>query len=455
MIGPAQVSRAVEPLRKTGTALLASDGKAGPLAELGRLGRNLGRAAGGVAAAARRALAGDLRRGPARRGLRQGRDGRARDRRAASPGRRRQPAGGRTPSTNSPTAPASSPSAQRRAALGALPLKLNLPDIVHEPPPQRPAALAQDAEIARRGRQRQRCRELMRAAQAADEQLKAALQQLQAMTVGKTDPNYAAGARSRAQASAAVSGTDPVSGQPYAPEYTGLPAELTALQTRLLETPKKPRKSPRWIGSRNRPIEATRLGRQTPLRRAATDPSGGKQARPRRRRLAQARSSWPTASAGSAPAPAALAGGIAQLTGGTTALEESLADGLPPLLPAAGRPAPRHRAGARRQTQALNRRLDRVRRTTPGIFDSGYFVLSALDGTRGRGCANGPPKRSTSNGGGQAATLLVISRYALQLAGLDRAQQAPRRRRRGARQGSGRRPPASPAAPPPSTPTAT
>ena len=32
-----------------------------------------------------------------------------------------------------------------------------------------------------------------------------------------------------------MSGTDPVTGAPYAPEYTGLPTELTALQARLLE----------------------------------------------------------------------------------------------------------------------------------------------------------------------------------------------------------------------------
>ena len=35
------------------------------------------------------------------------------------------------------------------------------------------------------------------------------------------------------------------------------------------------------------------------------------------------------------------------------------------------------------QGARLNRQTDRLRRTSPGIFDSGYFVLSALDGTRG------------------------------------------------------------------------
>ena len=53
------------------------------------------------------------------------------------------------------------------------------------------------------------------------------------MTVGTTDPNYAAALDAVRQATAAVSGTDPSTGQPYSAGYTGLPAELTALQTRL------------------------------------------------------------------------------------------------------------------------------------------------------------------------------------------------------------------------------
>ena len=40
--------------------------------------------------------------------------------------------------------------------------------------------------------------------------------------------------RKFSSATAAVSGADPVSGQPYAPEYTGLPTELAELQKRLV-----------------------------------------------------------------------------------------------------------------------------------------------------------------------------------------------------------------------------
>ena len=58
------------------------------------------------------------------------------------------------------------------------------------------------------------------------------------MTVGKTDPNYGAALEAVRNATAAVSGNDPVTGAPYDPvpetpevePYAGLPAELEPLQ---------------------------------------------------------------------------------------------------------------------------------------------------------------------------------------------------------------------------------
>ena len=106
-----------------------------------------------------------------------------------------------------------------------------------------------------------------------------------------------------------------------------------------------------------------------------------------------------------------LAAGIARLTGGTEALSQSLAEGY-------GRSYPLQ-AGLRRASirilatgGSLERRAERLRRRAPGLFDSGYFVLSALDGAA-------PPLRDRAAEGidledsGQAATLLVFSRYAL------------------------------------------
>ena len=106
-----------------------------------------------------------------------------------------------------------------------------------------------------------------------------------------------------------------------------------------------------------------------------------------------------------------LAAGIARLTGGTEALSQNLSEGYSRSYPL--------QAGLRRASvrilstgSSLERRADRVRERTPGLFDSGYFVLSALDG------ASAPLRDRAAEGidlenSGQAATLLVFSRYAL------------------------------------------
>jgi RND superfamily putative drug exporter len=62
------------------------------------------------------------------------------------------------------------------------------------------------------------------------------------------------------------------------------------------------------------------------------------------------------------------------------------------------------------RNEAINRRVDKLRRTSPGIFNSGYFVLSALDGTRGR-LHERASEAVNLNGGGQAATITVFSSY--------------------------------------------
>src|SRR6185312_17428522 len=58
----------------------------------------------------------------------------------------------------------------------------------------------------------------------------------------------------------------------------------------------------------------------------------------------------------------------------------------------------------------INRQATKVAQTTPGLFNSGYFVLSALDGT--------PPATRTRvgqtidlNRGGQAASMVVFPNY--------------------------------------------
>ena len=104
-----------------------------------------------------------------------------------------------------------------------------------------------------------------------------------------------------------------------------------------------------------------------------------------------------------------LSSGLEALTGGADSLSRNLAAGYDasrPLQRGIGRASVRVSASASR----LERRVDRLRRGSPRIFDSGYFVLSALDGA--------PPRQRRRarevvdlEHGGQAAQMLVVPRF--------------------------------------------
>jgi RND superfamily putative drug exporter len=104
-----------------------------------------------------------------------------------------------------------------------------------------------------------------------------------------------------------------------------------------------------------------------------------------------------------------LSTGLVELQGGAGALQSGLAEGS-----SRAYPLQTKLASAGRQVTAVATPLalgaEELRRRSPGLFDSGYFVLSALDGAPG-------PKRAEAgeaisvDGGGQAARMLVVSDY--------------------------------------------
>ncbi|HEX3324599.1 MAG TPA: MMPL family transporter, partial [Solirubrobacterales bacterium] len=104
-----------------------------------------------------------------------------------------------------------------------------------------------------------------------------------------------------------------------------------------------------------------------------------------------------------------LVTGLAQLQGGAGSLEENLSEGSRrsyPLQTGLHHASVKVTAGA----GDLNDRVDRLNHQSPGLFDSGYFVLSAIDG------AHPGERRSAASAidverGGQAAAVLVIPHY--------------------------------------------
>ena len=425
VVGPGQVSRAVAPLREAGS-LLAAGTDSGPLAELGKLGRNLGRAAAGVAllrAGISQASygAGLLAQGSGRidEGARALASGLGR----ASAGSERAVGALRTFAEGTRALAG----AQHRAALGALNLKFGLQSLG---PNLRRNGLRRSRSLRRslEAEAHRKLPQLQAPAQEAEAQLKAALQRLTAMTVGKSDPEYTAALEAVRRASAAVSGIDPVTGAPYAPEYAGLPAELAALQARLVEDAGEADQVTDWMVSGIIAIKRLGSGAERLSAGLAKLEGGGKKLAHGSARLARAASSLGGGLDRLAAGATALAGGVARLSGGAAALEENLAAGYRRALPL--------QTGLRRATvqvvsnqRRLNRQARRLRRTTPGIFNSGYFVLSALDGARA-------PLRERAGEtidlerGGQAAAMLVISRYTFNSPGsiaLDKRLQADAR----------------------------
>jgi putative drug exporter of the RND superfamily len=414
VVGPGPLAKRVEPLRELGNAVLSTDGNIGPVKQLGKLGRNLAVAAGGV---------GQLRAGVSEASdgaglLALGADNAGEGAQMIATGLGRAAAGSQRAIEaldKFATGTRKLANAQGNAAIGALQIKLALRDSFI--PGLRANALRRSRKLEKSlGEDAEtKVPALIGPAQVAEEQLKQALAQLQGMTVGKSDPNYAAALEAVRRASAAVSGTDPVSGAPYAAGYAGLPAELTALQGRLAEDHEQAKQISFALSSAL--IELRKLGNGAAklteglekLHRASNRLAGGSA------RLAKAAHRLGNGLTRLDGGAAALVGGIDRLGGGAEALQAGLSE-------AGERTAPLQSGLRRASVQVvagkakIRHRARRVRVATPGIFNSGYFVLSALDGA--------PSKAREAAGevidlrhGGQAASMLVISDYSFNTPG--------------------------------------
>jgi RND superfamily putative drug exporter len=407
VVGPEQVSKAVDPLRKTFAGVLSSNEKVGPLANVARLGKNLGQVATAVAT-----VRSGLSQATAGAGLLAEGSGKAEEGAIAIATGLGQAAAGSQEAVVGLDKFAEGTKklskAESQAALGGFQLKLNLPSIATNlrnnalrRSHKLQGALFNDANV--------KTPQLQAAAQAGAEQLATGLKQLEGMTTGKADPNYGPALDAFRNATAAITGTNPATGQPYAPEYAGLPAELTALQARLLDDAEEAREVSRWISSETAHIETAAKGAKQLSEGLYKISAGGKEVAKQAARINQETKKLTGGLERLGGGASALAGGLTRLTGGTTELQRSLAEGYSQSYPL--------QTGTRRiavqvlsQSDSLNQQVAGLRRTSPGIFNSGYFVLSALDGTRGRSHERAS-EAVDLNGGGQAATITVFSRY--------------------------------------------
>jgi putative drug exporter of the RND superfamily len=412
VVGPGEIRRAVAPLRRVGDVLLSSP-EEGPLAGLITLGRSLGRAADGVTTL-RSGLSeatygtGVLADGSGKAA--EGADLIAGGLARAEDGAVRAVAALDSFATRAPRLV----KAQYKAAYGAKQLKIGIDALI---PSLRRNAVPQGRRLQKSLNEAAHgtLPKLEAPAKGTEEHLKGALARLQAMTVGKDDPEYQAAVEEVRQASAALTGTDPISGAAYAEGYAGLPAELAALRTSLLGDVKESQQVTYWLTSTIESLD--RLS------------GGGVKLREGLYRLARGAKTIAQVLSAQVDRAEALSSGLPRLSGGAQRLAagtERLTDGVEQL--GDGLAEGFHRSyplqtGLRRGTVRVlsaNDRLQRgqrlLQRSSPGLFDSGYFVLSALDGA--------PPfERDAAasavdlNNGGQAATMLIFSRYNINTSG--------------------------------------
>jgi putative drug exporter of the RND superfamily len=398
VIGPSQLAGAVEPLQKGLSGLLASNGETGPLANFGRLGENLDRVTEGVAR---------LRDGISRatngvallaQGAGTAEEGAMEI--AAGLGQAVEGSGeaveaiGRLAKGSERLAKGT-----ERVATGSLAIKFGAQSLV---PTLNANAVPRARKLERSLNEdvSSTVPRLQGTAKATADAVQAALQQVETMTVGKSDPNYAAALDALRQASANVS---PLTG------------ELNALAEDLAHDADQAREVKLYLEStltqlRELADASKRLtAAQFQIQKGSKELARGtaqldREAKKELEQLAPAQTEV-----------GRLVSGLAQLADGTSTVERGLAEAYSRSYPA--------ESGLRRmtvqvisQTETLSRRVDRVRQTSPGIFDSGYFVLSALDGTRGELHERADEAVDLEHGG-QAATLLVIPKDPLNSSG--------------------------------------
>jgi RND superfamily putative drug exporter len=220
-------------------------------------------------------------------------------------------------------------------------------------------------------------------AQAAEQELATALDALLRLSVDPTDPDYQQALESVGRAAAAVSGRDPRDGSPVAPDYDGLDAELAAGAARLGEAANGAARLA--AGSRRLGTSLRRLtgaaGRVTAGAERLT--AGAERLTAGTQRLHAGAEQLAAAVATLRAGAGSLEAGLQDLAGGSGALAGGLDEG------SAGaaeldRGTQRLVGGSARLSGRFGAARARQQRTSPGLFESGYYVLAGIDGARRR-----------------------------------------------------------------------
>jgi putative drug exporter of the RND superfamily len=406
VVGPQVATRRVEPLQELGNAALSSHGNIGPVKQIGHLGKELNVAAGGV--------------GALREGIGEASDGAG----LLALGSEHATEGAELIAHGLGRAAAGSQRAivalerfakgseklvefELEAAIGTQQLRAAIETEVG--PTFRYNALRTQRELVRQllAEAGETLPRLLAPAKVTVEKLQAAEAKLKEAAPG--DATAAAALESVQQALAAITGTDPVTGAPYAENYAGLTTEIEALELRIGKDGEEAHKVAQYMNSTIKEMHrvSNELGRLIAglykIHKGTNTLAHGA------RKLAAAAGALGNGIERLSVGTASLVSGLGRLSGGAAVLEQNLAAGVgkvEPLESGLEEASVKVLAG----NAKIRRQVGKVEEETPGIFNSGYFVLSALDGA--------PPEQREKAGatidldhGGQATAMLVISKY--------------------------------------------
>jgi RND superfamily putative drug exporter len=406
VIGPQAATRRVEPLQELGNAVLSSKGNIGPVKQLGHLGDELKVAAGGV--------------GALRAGIGEASDGAG----LLALGSEHATEGAQLVSHGLTKAARGSQRAidalerfakgseklvefELEAAIGMQQIRAATETFVG--PNLRYNGLRTQRNLVRRllAEANETLPRLLKPAAETVEKLQAAEARLK--EAAGADPAAAAALAEVQAAMKALTGTDPATGAVYEEGYAGLVPELEALERRLGHNGDEAHKVATYINSTI--VEMHRVSNQMgrlvtglyKIHKATNTLAHGAD------KLANAAGTLGQGLERLASGTTSLAEGLTKLSGGAEALEQNLAAAVPET-------EPLETGLEEASVQVLegktkfHRQATNVAETTPGLFNSGYFVLSALDGT--------PPATREKvdqtinlDRGGQAATVVVFPSY--------------------------------------------
>jgi len=247
------------------------------------------------------------------------------------------------------------------------------------------------------------------AAAATIARLEAAWTELSEMGAETADPHLQALEIDVREALTAASGTDPVNGASFAPGYEGLERALQGMRLALADRAKEATNLEGRLRSTLdsvvflRRLASTLQSGIIRLEHGSDRLAGGSD------RIVAGATNLSTGLARLQAGARRLSDGIARLTAGNEALAEGLSLAF-------GRTRPLVRGAREAEIKVVSARRS-LRGRTPGLFDSGYFVLSALDGAPSaqRVLAS---QTLDVGGGGQAAKILVIAKGKLDKPGM-------------------------------------